>query len=391
MKARKQTCPAALRLLSALCAFALLPLGAWAETSAFAPEDYVTLGELRTQALEGWQETFTVGEREVKANVTIGWMPEADACPIVEIAEGTANDDPALVKKYRGKDNSVNIRTQKPSISLEGDTDGSSWFIKPYSYSSGGTSLSDSQEYAPGQTPPADARPEGLDMTYEEMMRFVEDIILPFTGIGLDQYLLTVHIGGIVWKGREKDGEWVRTDQMTRNGTWSICGYQLFEGIPCLRSPGALCTYFTANVYTPECYNVCQHATVQKAVLMEDVPLLSFDAIKRVLAAQIEAGNLWGVDEMEFCYLPFQQQDADGTHWVLRPMWRVLGGYTDDPNTQKHVMPYYDPRDTDGSLTVPESYYNYYYNAQTGEMLHIRNANRRAPLAPDVLTWKEVR
>jgi len=99
-----------------------------------------------------------------------------------------------------------------------------------------------------------------------------------------------------------------------------------------------------------------------------------------------------GVDEMEFGYQICCRDTADGRQWLTLPVWRVLGGYSKDVN-KEHVMPYYDKRDTDGSQTVPEAYRDYYYSAQTGEMIntHAYTKDGKPIPAGEILTWDDVR
>lgn len=110
-----------------------------------------------------------------------------------------------------------------------------------------------------------------------------------------------------------------------------------------------------------------------------------------MLESQIHAGKLRGVDEMQFCYLPFLQKDEQGSHWILQPVWQVLCGYTEDPSNEQ-VMPYYAKSDTDGSLTVPEEYNDYFYNAQTGEMVQVYPLTRDRDPQPayEILTWEDI-
>lgn len=56
-------------------------------------------------------------------------------------------------------------------------------------------------------------------------------------------------------------------------------------------------------------------------------------------------------------------------------------------------MPYHDPRDRDGSLTVPLTYGNYFYSAQTGEKLPtalLTQKDRQLP-AGEIVTWENLR
>lgn len=58
------------------------------------------------------------------------------------------------------------------------------------------------------------------------------------------------------------------------------------------------------------------------------------------------------------------RQVADGWHATYTAHGREVVA-----NADVAWMPYYDPRDKDGSLTVPTGYSDYYYSAQTGEMI----------------------
>ncbi len=57
-------------------------------------------------------------------------------------------------------------------------------------------------------------------------------------------------------------------------------------------------------------------------------------------------------------------------------------------------MPCHDKRDRDGSLTVPVSYGDYIYSAQTGEMIQTNCLTGRPddPLpALEIVTWESIR
>lgn len=148
------------------------------------------------------------------------------------------------------------------------------------------------------------------------------------------------------------------------------------------------CSYYNADNF-----RFSLSCAMEAAVQTPDVPLLSFAAMKRALEAQIQSGNLRGIDEMDFGYLPFYTQKGGSKEWLLAPVWRVLGGYSENGESDQNVMPYHDPRDTDGSLSVPAEYGYYYYNAQTGEMLPLGvgdtpAAKNSLPLGT-VISWQD--
>ncbi|MEG1891848.1 MAG: hypothetical protein RR301_10535 [Clostridia bacterium] len=94
-----------------------------------------------------------------------------------------------------------------------------------------------------------------------------------------------------------------------------------------------------------------------------------------------------------FLYLPFYDEGTDGRAWVLQPVWRLLGGYASNADSDAKVLPYADPKDADGSISVPAGYGNLYYNAQTGEMLQtvtLTQNDRPLPMLA-ILTWEDVK
>ncbi|NMD37805.1 MAG: hypothetical protein GYA87_03890, partial [Christensenellaceae bacterium] len=121
----------------------------------------------------------------------------------------------------------------------------------------------------------------------------------------------------------------------------------------------------------------------------EDVPLLSFNAIKNVLKKQIDAGQLRVIDEMQFGYLPFLKNNDNMETYILHPVWRILGSYTYDVN-KENVLPYYEE---DGSKSCPQEYYNYFYSAQTGEMIQAANLTHNSlPLQSiDYIAWGDIK
>lgn len=129
-----------LRLFSFLAALflgILLTAGiVYAEENISFP--YVSFPALREQALQGWQESFTVDGREVVVNAVIPWMPETDVCPIPEITLGEINQNETLIAHYAGKGNVVDISTKRPYVDVNIDINGKTWFTdKKFFYGAG--------------------------------------------------------------------------------------------------------------------------------------------------------------------------------------------------------------------------------------------------------------
>lgn len=379
-------------LLTIAILIALAPLNALAQTSSgIAAADYVSLAELRTQALSGWHETYTANGREVAANVAIDWMPDAEVCPVVQIEMFSIPEDDKRLTPYREYQDVwvytglANLYIQVMDDEVNCETNGEDY--------RGLQGWKQRIEYRNNLQPIEDA--QDCDLTYPQFLDKINSALLPFDGLTLDDFYVSyLVVNGPEYNAKIENGELVFGAQKTRTGNYSLDGLRLFEGIPAFEVywDDAPRTSLGYSYWSPAGYSFYLGTTRQVGIEIADVPLLSFSAMKAALEKQIASGNLRGVDEMEFGYLPFYAGKKAERRWVLLPVWRVLGGYTSDANTTKEVMPYYDERDTDGSLSVPKEYDNWYYNAQTGEQLPatpVRDGSNPLPMCQP-LTWHDL-
>lgn len=357
-------------------------------------EAYVSLDDLRKEALQGWQERFTVDGREVVVNAMIPWMPEGDACPIPEITPGEINQDESLIARYAGKGNVVDISTKRPYVDVNIDINGTTWFTdQKFFYGVGPGYRTQTERIEYGYHQPPAGTPEGLDMTFDAFYAFADEPIRAFTGLSLDDYYWSGDLCSVSWQVKEKkDGQRIPVEPMTRSGSWAIWGWQMFHGIPALPYGDGPYPRMVFNYRNETCYNFTVVPYQETRMLAEDVPLLSFEAIKQALTSQILSGHLWSIDEMEFCYIGTSASGMDGSRFLLQPVWRIKGGYTDDPHTNKAVLPYQPSNAKEGRLMVPEAYGDYYFHAQTGEMFRrpTQNDNSHAMPALKILRWEDV-
>lgn len=372
---------------------AIMPEPVIAEEKPLA-EAYVSLADLRKEALQGWQERFTVDGREVVVNAVIPWMPEGDACPIPEITPGEINQDESLIARYAGKGNVVDISASRPYVDVNIDINGTTWFTdQKFFYGVGPGYRTQTERIEYGYHQPPAGTPEGLDMTFDAFYAFADEPIRAFTGISLDDYYWSGDLCSVIWQVKEKkDGQRIPVEPMTRSGSWAIWGWQMFHGIPALPYGDGPYPRMVFNYRNETCYNFTVVPYQETRMLAEDVPLLSFEAIKQALTSQILSGHLWSIDEMEFCYIGTSASGMDGSRFLLQPVWRIKGGYTDDPHTNKAVLPYQPSNAKEGRLMVPEAYGDYYFHAQTGEMFRrpTQNDNGHAMPAMEILRWEDV-
>lgn len=379
-----------------LAAAVIMVLGAVPFLNAFAQEftadDYVSLPDLRKEAMSGWHETYTAKGREVVANVDIRWMPQAQTCPIVQVEGWGKQVDQAAFEPYMDKPDTRSAQRENfiHVAWMERDT----MVIPENTNYNGRTVTPQDLTFYDGEVPTE--TPENVDLDYEEFLKKVSVDIGSFSKFTMDDFRIdTVKVEGVTYLAKEKNGELIKGKPFTKMGDYYLYAKQLFHGIPVIspqagwgNSPGGCLRYYYGN---PRYYHFTLAGSLELGVHTPDVPLLSFDAIKRVLEKQIEEGKLRGVDEMEFGYIAFYQEKTDKRTWLMMPVWRLKGGYTEDPKKEK-VMPYHDERDRDGSLTVPMGYGDYFYSAQTGELIPTLNLTEREdPLpASDIVTWESL-
>jgi len=369
------------KLLAVFTAAALLlPITGLAET------DYVSLGTLCGQAAEGWHETCQSHGREVTANVDIDTMPAADACAVYQV-KAVSFDADALASLQRLPGMKAYVYRD---IVLNADRTDDKIDYSPFY----GGAMDTDQEIncENGEEPHEDAL--DCDLTYAQWKAKINSDMTALTGMTLDDYRLDdVSVGGPSYKAKMRNGVLVRGEKLTATGYYAMRAIQLLDGIPILDSFAEdtptgwiVCNYCSAGYYSYQF-----GGAVVTAAEETDVPLLSFDAMKAVLRQQIAAGTMRGIDEMEFGYLLCYRKTDTGRQFITVPAWRVLGGYCTDLN-REHVMPYYDARDTDGSQTVPMAYRDYFYNAQTGEMIQTAalTGNCKPIPADEILTWDAV-
>lgn len=327
-------------------------------------------------------------------NAAISWMPEGDTCPLPEITLGEINQEESLIARYAGKGNVVDISTKRPYVDVNIDIDGSTWYTdQKFFYGVGPGYRTQTERIEYGYHQPPAGTPEGLDMTFDAFYAFADEPIRAFTGLSLDDYYWSGDLCSVIWQVKEKkDGQRIHVEPMTRSGSWAIWGWQMFHGIPALPYGDGPYPRMLFNYYNETCYNFTVVPYRETRLLAEDVPLLSFEAVKRALTEQILAGHLWSIDEMEFGYIGTSAPGMDNRHFLLQPVWRIKGGYTDDPHTDKAVLPYQPSNAKEGRLVIPEAYGDYYFHAQTGEMFRrpTQNDNGRAMPAMEVLYWENV-
>ena len=347
-------------------------------------EEYVTLAQLREQAEVGWNETYEAMGREIVADPEMGWFPEADTCPLVSVDPYTIDPDDERVDKWRELPHSIIYDDLPDRIVLEVRNYKKFDLIPLGSWR--GKWLSSYESFYDGEFPDREA--EDCDIDFKTFLAMFESELLAFTGLTLDDvHIEEIQVSDPAYKGIKVDGEYVRGDKLSAAGGYFIAVHQLVHGIPVL---GASDAYDKGRIQfdynMPDYRSMCIWSVANPVVTEADVPLLSFNGFKGKLEKLIDAGKLRGVDAMRFGYGTCKE----GDEWKLVPVWIVTCGYTNNPKSDKNVMGYYDEKE--GGFFSPQGYGDYYFSAQTGEMLeqYAISPVEDALRMPEILTWSDV-
>lgn len=353
-------------------------------TAALA-EDYVTLAQLREQASAGWHQTYQAHGREIVIDARLAWMTESNACPIIEVEGVGFEEGDERFDMYLALPDSY-IYAFPYSVSVDVLCRDNKYLYGLTDYM--GKWRSEEHIYLNGETP--DVLPENVDLSYEEFLARIDSDLSRLTGFHLsDFHIREVTTTSCSYKTKKVNGEATNGDPLTKTGSWYLNGQQLFYGIPVVENfvdpyvPGGLINY-TYSV--PDNFNFQFKCMRERRIIKDDVSLLSYGAFISKLEELIAAGKLRGVDEIAFGYLPY----VNGNTHVLLPTWRILGGYHENPKYEEKVMLY---ETEDGDTFYPSAYGEYYFNAQTGDMIAIPKNERNDAILPNaykVLSWDDV-
>lgn len=366
---------------------------------------YVTVQQLRQEAPQRWQATYsTLGRRvEVDAPIVI---PQVDAVPLVEL-QWLLHDGPSLERALRPlfpQAAVVDVYTHNEgrSLSVSVQRSENSLLMGPRQPSA-------RVRVMPGQ--PAQASDYSADAPLKLLKRLVTTAQGDTEGIRLlDQAGTTGWYPYRTWRGNEQPPRAPYGFLQDRGpvegyerGHYLLRAAQVFEGIPLLPFEGQYSPedqvssvegYIYLEAYDDSEFRLSMQLLRQTGIRAADLPLVSFDTLRLHLEQLIEKGWLRAVDRIELGYTLYYAQPVspgkEEQHATLLavPVWRVLGLLMDnleqEPEayvlTSRLEAPYVEYRAMEADMR---------FNAQTGEYME-HFVNRMANVNPAVLTWEQM-
>ena len=380
--------------LSAL--LAILPLASQAE------EAYYTISTLRAQAPAKWTQTCETKWRTVEVDAEI-LLPDVDAVPVMTV--GYAQRKPLLTAAQSGWDtvegrDDGSLLLYNDEISVPKKVDGKRINSMHEAKGAWYAGFAPENTYVPL-----------CDVPFGEICAQINQELTRF-GYNPDDYMLErpSRLWAQHWYyyGKKQDA---------LPGQILLEAYQKMNGIPLLRHIwSAVCDhdngesrfdeYFellTANLSA--CYDayaggitqVFISAQKQNGVLAEDVPLCPLDTVEAAVEAEIRAGRIRKVYELQFGYALYNEPGLyrakgdesvpyDTLQYYAKPIWLVNCLYASSPTAKLRT---YTESENNGDERNSLNYRQLVVDAQTGEMVQESNAKDRCAYK-GFLSWDDV-
>ena len=368
--------------------------------SAANAEEWVSIEELRTQIPSHWAKTYETKWRTIVIDAEIN-VPQVNKVPIVCIEGGA--EEPTFTAADIGWDSlrfrgayMLLIGRDSPDYpkKLNGARLGS-----PYAEGNWYSDFAPENQYVPLD-----------DITFGEITERAK-AALRSMGYKPDHFLLETPVR--VWA--HHICEYGKTEDV-------LPGYIIMEflskveGIPVLshvqesvRGESStklddaefwqpVVSSLTYNGYLGDLTSMHLVPLKVQEVIVEDIPLLSFDELMAAVEGEINAGHIRKIYEIEFGYVLYNEpgkfytvetgkgRSAEGqtARYYARPMWQVTCLYKDTATGKLREKPN-DSDDERNSL----DYYQMLIDAQTGEVVRQTNAQDRCEYKGFV-SWDEV-
>ena len=373
------------RLATLLLVALLLPLVACADS-------LMSVSDLRDQVEASggrWTQTYTsVRGETISVDVVLN-VPDVETFPVLRTSWFSALPDEFL------NDYGVDENGQKPKyarwyalndrygyIVVNHDWD----FVLGYGESGSGKHF----EY-PGRMLPHDnldwSRPYAFanDLPIDEAFGFMKQVVgRCYTRYGMAFY--------------EPDLRYILLEdpplcegvQIREKGAYTFQCYEDMHGIPMLQIVGQGCNtitpFYTFRIISQNSYSFNCKLHRELELLIDDVPLLSFDKIKPAFEEMIRDGRLRDVYEVRLGYLAvYEEGKMENEVFRLIPCWMLSAEYYKSSKVESTVW----DEDEWGSPIYPNlgTTERIVINAQTGKVIDQNASNKENKKLFSVKTW----
>ena len=356
-----------MKRILALILAALLLCGA---ASALA-EEYCTIAELRQQTpqrLTGSYKTPT-GQIDVDAPIL---LPSRDKLPAFEVQcaqeinkAAIPSDVDYTTDTYSFNSFSKNYDQLYPSIPEDSFLAGYEVYYQPWS----------------------EANAENNSCTPEEIHEAFHALMRGVYGAeeGADYILEKIEATSRPWLWNANDQTII--EPLMDEGIYRLNPTPAIRGIPIVdtlqnafaldapKAPVIPQPYYSASYKAKDIFMITSRDAVQeKALLAEDVPLLTWAEIQAIMESLLRTGQIKSISEIRLCELVlFHTPDLQKDVFTAMPCWRITGTITDKIWGG-----------TDGAIT------KCFINAQTGDVIDTYSKKSDRACANELITWDQL-
>ena len=382
-------------LCAALCALLCISgVCAIAEANGSAHHPTLSVADVRQQTESGWHETYEAHGRTITVDVPIA-TPDVTAFPILRVDFVPKLSEEAAAPFKVGMEYLLwdSVWTHKDGGGFNGsfqNDDGELWYAPVCEPPDNATDFT----MTPLPLAAADldtAYLDGSELTLRQADTFYQGWIAKLYPNQLfDMRIIKIELQSAITHKKRV---------IVPQGTYWLTYQQVLGGVPVLsrineafngtvgHTP-ALEEYLQNGGGNGDCtvserddFSVRYRLYQTESVLHEDVPLCSFDAIRKQLESFIADGTLRKVRSVKLGYVSYPNPDNPQT-FVLLPMWVVHVRLMDKSTSEIPPSMLKDPVTADEYST-----YHLFFNAQTGEMVdRLRTDDKRCAM-PKIIAW----
>lgn len=358
---------------------------------AAAQEEYLTVAELRAQTPGRWRQTYPTEWRDVTVDARV-ILPDVEMIPIVRVdydrrepsltAEQTGWDE----VKYRGAQIILSRKAQPAPRSVDGRRINSQPEQRGDWY---------------GDFAPENAYVPMSDTTFGEICEMIRAELARF---GFDPATFSVEAPERLWAqhwyfyGKKQDA---LPGHIMLEASQRLNGLPILSHIYLVHGQGRRGDEFFDRFQIHTDYDarigglshLFINACVPVETLAQDVPLCSFEAVRRAIEEQSAAGHIRKVYEVQLGYVLYNEPGVYRTGkeplheqtYCAKPMWRVNCLWVDNPRGELRETASYT-EDERNSL----DYRQLLADAQTGALVVPSDEKDRCAF-PGFTAWEDTR
>lgn len=387
---------------------ALIILSCIAAFPVVRAEQMYAITEIRTQASEGWKNTYDALGRTILVNIPI-IVPQIESLPIIicedwkQFDESWINDnfpDPIEIGReeaYTGIEYSYPVKAESEwkenRISIQISNNVSiAMSVNDISVRMSKLHSKDHFErkhvcFYPYELDVQKSYAENNPLTIEDATVFLSGLLNRLYGeeVAFKIHWIDTLSRGRITKRTEDQGEGAIAEYFP-SGTYVLECDQVLHGLPILQNIWGLlnsndpmiirerlrrveCNRLGSSITDYDSWTFGASLKKEKEVVISDIPLIGIHEIVNQIEKMIDSGNIRDVYSLELGYCMFLDPQTDGQYW-LYPVWECECSYFENPAEELDLSsPVYT------EYTAAEAYRNradfntLVFNAQTGERI----------------------